>query len=329
MHKFSRTVSLFLAAAVLLLGVSPALAAPALQALPPCTADPTTGKVSGTVVAVDSTTGMVTVKVSDGTQCTVNISVNQTHPIVLLLGMYFGDLNASTLEGALTDAQGCAVFDGVNWGWAACDAAGAVPVRVTGVNPDGTFIAVVIETGVVIPVLNVTDPETIAQINGALEVLSVAWVLEADGDLQQASDQIAAYHDSGMGFGVLVKLYAIAQASQEGCVPDPTQQTICGVSVEELVAQVQAGVGMGQLFKEYGKPDKLGVGHVRQDLKDKDKDKTKEKDKNKEKGPGSDFTPPGQDKKVNKPVKDNQLKGICKAVTKGGKPKGNAPVTCP
>jgi hypothetical protein len=134
-----------------------------------------------------------------------------------------------------------------------------------------------------------------------------------------------------MGFGVLVKLYAIAQAS---CALDPAGQTVCGVSVEDLVARVTAGEGIGQLFKEYGKPDKLGVGHVRQDLDGKDKDKDKDKNNNKEKGPGSDFVPPGQEKKADKPAKGDKpakadkLKGNCNAVTKSGKPKENAPV-CP
>ena len=328
MHKYSRTVSLFLAVAVLLLGVSPALAAPAVQALPPCTADPTTGKVSGSVVAVDDA-GMVTILQGDGSRCTVNINVDETHPIALLLGRYFGDIQPETLVAAIEDATGC--LDETTGAWVPQElcSPGEEPVQVIRQNPDGTFTFELPDTSLI--TVTIVNTSTVNLLVGALVVLDAQWELEADGNLQQVSDEIAAYHDSGMGFGVLVKLYAIAQASQEGCVPDPTQQTICGVSVAELVIQVQAGASMGQLFKEYGKPDKLGVGHVRQDMKDKDKDKdkTKEKDKNKDKGPGSDFTPPGQDKKVDKPVKDNQLKNICKGVTKSGKPKGHAPVTCP
>jgi hypothetical protein len=85
--------------------------------------------------------------------------------------------------------------------------------------------------------------------------------------------QIAKYHEEGMGFGELVKLYAMAEASVEACVKqaaaatttvaDPTQPACEAVTVEQLVSEVQGGAGMGQLFKEYGKPALLGVGHVK------------------------------------------------------------------
>lgn len=326
MRIHQKLTAAFLLVTITLLGFGSALAAPAVQALPPCTADLTTGKVSGTVVFVDPATGLVTIEKLDGTQCTVNVSIDETHPITLLLGMYFGDFNTDSLEEALASSQGCALFDAATstWAWADCTVTGAVPVRVTGVNPNGTFIAEVVEDGTLIPALNVGDPAVVTQLNGALAALSVEWALELDGSLQQVSDQIAALHDSGMGFGVIVKLFAIAQASQEGCVDDGDPLTTCGVSVEDLVLQFQGGAGMGQLFKEYGKPDKLGVGHVRQELSGKEKNNNGNGNQ-----PGDTFTPPGLEKKENKAPKDNQLKGICKAVTKGGKAKGKAPVTCP
>jgi hypothetical protein len=322
MKRFSKVVSLFLAAAVLLLGASPALAAPALQTLPACTADPITGKVAGTIVAVDQTTGVVTVLQASGSRCTVDINVDETHPIALLLGRYFGDIQPESLVGAIEDATGC--LDQTTGAWVPQDqcAPGEQPVQVIRQNPDGTFTFELPDTSLI--TVTVVNTATVSILTSALFALDAQWELEADGSLKQVSDEIAAYHDSGMGFGVLVKLYAIAQAS---CVADPAGQAVCGVSVEELVARVTAGEGIGQLFKEYGKPDKLGVGHVRQDLDGKDKDK--DKDKNKEKGPGSDFIPPGQEKKADKPAKGNQLKDMCKSVTKSGKPKGNAPVTCP
>ena len=95
------------------------------------------------------------------------------------------------------------------------------------------------------------DPESILQ---ALQALQITWNVDEFGDIIQVSDQIAAYHSQGIGFGVLVKLYALSNAS--------------GVPVEDLIAEFQSGVGIGELFQAYGgKPALVGVGHVRQQLK--------------------------------------------------------------
>lgn len=87
-------------------------------------------------------------------------------------------------------------------------------------------------------------------------------------------DQIAQYHEEGMGFGVLVKLYAMAEAYEENCaalepeVDAETGETLaCGFTAEELVEEFKGGTGMGQLFEEHGKPSLLGVGHVRKAAK--------------------------------------------------------------
>jgi hypothetical protein len=103
--------------------------------------------------------------------------------------------------------------------------------------------------------------------------------------LSQVGEEIAAYHEAGMGFGQLVKIYAMVKASEDACAsqqpvesptevvgslpvePEPVDGTCVPLTVEELVAQVQSGVGMGQLFEEYGRPAMLGVGHVRQETK--------------------------------------------------------------
>lgn len=95
------------------------------------------------------------------------------------------------------------------------------------------------------------------------------------------AEEIATYHEEGLGFGVLVKLYAMAEASKEACqtVTPPTgdtntdtttaadAETCTPVTVDELVTKFQSGEGMGQLFKENGKPALLGVGHVKKALK--------------------------------------------------------------
>jgi hypothetical protein len=109
---------------------------------------------------------------------------------------------------------------------------------------------------------------------------------EAGVTPEELAEEIARYHAEGMGFGVLVKLYAMAQASQEACAPTadseivaaaeegeeglPETDACTAVTVEELVSAFKDGSGMGQLFKEYGKPALLGVGHVKKANKNSD-----------------------------------------------------------
>ncbi len=99
------------------------------------------------------------------------------------------------------------------------------------------------------------------------------------------AEQIAMYHEEGMGFGVLVKLYSMAEAQIEACVNqmatstavapttqpaadsiDTTPATCEAVTIDQLVNEFRSGTGMGLLFKEYGKPALLGVGHVKKAL---------------------------------------------------------------
>ena len=60
---------------------------------------------------------------------------------------------------------------------------------------------------------------------------------------------VTAYRSSGMGFGVLSIFYAMADEY--------------GVLVQDLVDAFQSGTGVGQLFQQFGKPSKLGVGYLR------------------------------------------------------------------
>jgi hypothetical protein len=93
---------------------------------------------------------------------------------------------------------------------------------------------------------------------------------------EEFAEQIAMYHDEGIGFGVLVKLYAMAEDAVKACadlqvpgvIADPALPACEAVTVEQLVSEFQGGVGMGQLFKTYGKPALLGVGHVKKALQD-------------------------------------------------------------
>lgn len=213
------------------------------------------GLVSGTIVAVDETTGTVTVDTGGGATCTVTLNGNTDHPIASLLGEYFGDISSASLTEALTATQGCAQVSGGSGAWTSCDAPGAISVQVVSANPDGTFTAQITNPDGTITtiILTVEDVATLENLNQALAKLAVAWTLDEFGDLVQVSDQVMVYHEQGVGFGVLVKLYSLSNAS--------------GISVADLLAQFQAGTGVGELFKTYGgKPPETGVGHVKQAL---------------------------------------------------------------
>ena len=269
--------TMFMISLVLALAL-PAVAPVAAQEEPPAGEIlPCEGEgVSGTVVAVDEEAGLVTVYTGDGLfpVCTVTLDSDYDHPIVALLGTFFGDVSAEDLAAALKDTeearQGCAVQDPLSeaWAWAVCGPEGAVPVTVFAENEDGTFMALT-EDGEQVTV-SVEDPAT-AGLSDALDELAaeqelaVEWELGGDGSVVQPGNEIAAYHEEGLGFGELVKLYAIAAKSQEVCEGDEDEVAVepCGVTVEELVAALQSGMGMGELFKEYGRPALLGVGHVR------------------------------------------------------------------
>ncbi|MDH5508269.1 MAG: hypothetical protein OEZ02_13685 [Anaerolineae bacterium] len=236
--------------------------------------------VSGTVVAVDEATNTATVDTGEG-QCTVTLTGEYDHPITNLLGSYFGDVNPDSLAAALETTQGCALFDEESgtYSWVDCATEGAVEATVTGENEDGTFSATTAD-GETISVGAETDAA--AELSGALETLSVEWELTEEGSVVDAGDEIAAYHEEGMGFGVITKIYAIAEESQEACAAAETEaaadegtdgetpeETTCGVTVEELMAAWNDGMSMGEMFKEYGKPSMLGVGHVRNADKEK------------------------------------------------------------
>jgi hypothetical protein len=253
MISIEKKVALLLALALALAVVVP-VAAQEGEVLP-CGGE----SVSGTVVAVDEEAGMVTVDSGSG-QCTVTLDGEYDHPIVALLGSYFGDVSADSLATALKATQGYAVYDpdAGEWTWADDGTDGGEAVTVIAENEDGTFTVLMDGQEVTISV----DPGTAEELREALQALSVDWELGEDGGVVQPGDEIAAYHEDGLGFGVLVKLYAMAAASQEAC-DDEESADPCGVTVEELVEAFQSGTGMGDLFKEYVRPSIRGVGHVR------------------------------------------------------------------
>jgi hypothetical protein len=66
-------------------------------------------------------------------------------------------------------------------------------------------------------------------------------------------DEIAALHEEGVGFGVLVKLLSLSNKGD--------------ASLSDLVNEWKTGHSFKDLYDEYGNPTKLGVGHVKQELK--------------------------------------------------------------
>jgi hypothetical protein len=260
---------------------------------------PTEVTITGLIIDVNLEEGTITLE--DGT--IIHISGGDyDHPIVELLGEYFsgagikdwaGALDTLTTEGSKVVGVGEVLDESGNVvGWQAT-------------LEDGTVVDI--------------DEETAAQYLEALGMLNVdlTATLGEDGEtlttITDVGGEIAAYHDDGMGFGVLVKLYAIAGASESG------------VSVEDLVGMFKDGMGMGQLFKEYGKPGLLGVGHVRKALKgdehpgkalghekqkqakDKDKDQVQDQDQDQDQDTGPGEEP--KDKNKNKDKSKDKSKG--------------------
>jgi hypothetical protein len=238
---------------------------------PACSGD----SVSGTVVAVDEEAGLATIDMGDGNLCTVSLSsAEYEHPIIALLDMYFSGSDGEDVAAAFEGTQKWMVYDegSGTWGWAAEGDEGAVKVTVNSVtdNGDGTFTVVFTPEGAETPeTIIVGDIALADELSGNLEALNVNWNLlvgEEGTSIADAGDEIAAYHEDGVGFGVLVKLYAIVKQTTEACLSDA--ENCIEVSVAQLVEEFDSGKGIGSLFKDYGKPTLLGVGHVRQELKE-------------------------------------------------------------
>jgi hypothetical protein len=169
-----------------------------------------------------------------------------THPVVALLGAYFGRESAPKLETTATPVA---------------------TATVTTTPEPG-------ETVTPTSVGEVGEAETSEEI-----VDEEIDTYEGETSKELVGEEIARYHEAGMGFGVLVKIYAMAEASVVACVKANTLATTtpvasstaivpadCPSTVIVLVNAFKSGTGMGQLFKLYGKPALLGVGHVRKEL---------------------------------------------------------------
>ena len=82
-------------------------------------------------------------------------------------------------------------------------------------------------------------------------------------------ESVAAMHeDEDLGFAEIVKLMGIV----EGICAETREN--CGVTFNGLLAEYKDGIGMGELFKKYGKQEHLGVGQIRKESDPKGKVKT-------------------------------------------------------
>jgi hypothetical protein len=267
--------------ALVLSGVG-VLAAQAEDPPEACTGD----AVAGTVVAYDEATNTVTVQLEDDSLCTVQLSDGTyDHPITSLLGTYFDQVSAESLQAALdalTVPYSCT--DTTDPTTCDKDETGVTNGQVISVEgPSGGPYLVTVEytdeNGDPQTFSFFTsDPEEAQAYMDALDGLMVDWQLQYDGEgnpfVSDAGDQVAALHDDGMGFGVIVKLLSMASDAAEACTAaegetlDPEALDPCTVDLQTLVDEFKSGTGLGLMFQEYGKPSFLGIGHVKQALRD-------------------------------------------------------------
>jgi hypothetical protein len=264
------------------------------------------GVVSGTVVGYDEETGEVILDV-EGELCVVTMTSEYEHPIVNLLGVYFKEIEMEEIGDALGATQVCLIDDGDGTYTVAEPVDGVCAegdlVTVTGLGDEGGFEGVD-ENGDPVS-FDLDDEEAAAALADALDTLQNDWDVK-DGAVGDVGADIAAYHDDGYGFGVLVKVYAIADEAKQACgdqLEEVSEGEIdpCDVSVDHLLEEFK-GMGMGQIFQVYGKPSIVGIGHVRQLS-------------------GDNGSAEGG---------DNGAKGICNARAHGGNAKANgkADVNC-
>jgi hypothetical protein len=101
--------------------------------------------------------------------------------------------------------------------------------------------------------------------------------LEEPEEVTTPEEAVVAMHtEDNLGFGEITKLMGLLESiCSESEGP-------CEVTYDDLLSEYKDGDGMGALFKRYGKPDYMGVGHIRKELNPKEKSNNgKAKGKNK------------------------------------------------
>lgn len=249
---------------------------PVEDALPACEADEF-GNVSGVLVEVNEEESYIVLDVSEDAEpvlCILYLDDNSyDHPIVTLLDAYFG-YDLETFMDLLDATTVCAVYDDDTGIWGLADpeedCEDESKITITGVDEEGNFIAEN-QDGESVDFV-VDDEEMVTYLIETLDALNIEVVVDEEGVLKDPGDDIIIYHDDGIGFGELVKIYAIAAEAAEACklagdtTPSEGAYDPCEVTVEFLVQAFNDGMTMGDMFIEYGKPSILGVGHVRMGL---------------------------------------------------------------
>lgn len=232
--------------------------------------------VTGTLLSFDESTGTAVILTETG-ECTVQVNSSDfTHPIVRLFDDFANKNGGLQLADKLTAVEGWILQDPAtgSWSWVAEGTAGAVQGQVTGVtdNGDGTY-TLTVRNPLGEAVTAVTqDAALAARLESGLAGLEMQWDLKTDDEgnsvLKSFGDEIEAYHDDGIGFGVLAKLMGITLETSKNCAGSSgaTSDAQCSMTLGDLVQMKQDGMGIGQIFKEVVKPAILGVGHIRQAL---------------------------------------------------------------
>ena len=102
------------------------------------------------------------------------------------------------------------------------------------------------------------DPAEVLDCDDPLS-LDVAEVCEPE-----FAEQVAGYHDDGIGFGVLAKLLMVSLDSQDCEEAPEADESVCNpVTFDELIALYLDGMSIGEIFDIFGKPANPGVGGLK------------------------------------------------------------------
>lgn len=328
MIRYRTPVSIMFTLVLIMSTVAGALAAPFAEELPACS-----GTITGTVVAVDPETGTITIDI-DGSmatttdRCTVTVGGDFEHPIVNLLGTRFTNVSPEDFDQAVIDQlqnlNACVlpvvdpVTGATTYTHVACDTldTNQQAVVITWYDPVTGLYTATLPDGSTITFL-ITDPVAATLVQDALAALALLTVTDwsvLDGHLLDGAYQVQYYHDMGIGFGVLIKLYSMAELN--------------GIPVDQLVQEFLAGNGMGLLMKSYGRPQYMGIGHLRKEVKNAENGDDPSDDGNSEKNKPNKPDKQPKENKQNNADKDkdkDKTKNVCSNPNANPKAKTKCP----
>lgn len=234
--------------------------AAAEEHVPACEGD----EVIGRVTSVDEEAGQMVILTESG-ECYVSLGQEFDHPIVGLFAGYFGADAFARYADALAGLDGWASYDEttLTWQWNPEEDEGTSPSTLGSLvdNGDGTYTLELTVEGEADPIfVLLTDPDEIAYYMELFDATSVEFSLTQDGEgksfVSGVGDDVMAYREGyHVGFGILVKFYSLAATSD--------------FTVDDLITMFKDGkVGLGKIFRETGRPEMMGVGQIKQALKE-------------------------------------------------------------